>query len=153
MPQPPPGTSNEIINRKAEVDAYLTSCDAPWSCVELGVFYDHFLPGGLLEPTRVGGNGTQGSWKFSLPIPAEAELPLISKADAGLIIARMFENKNKYLRRRWLVASETISMGKFVQLISTALGQQVSYEYVPGEVRIVCPRVRVIQRMINNSVW
>jgi uncharacterized protein YbjT (DUF2867 family) len=96
----------------------------------MGIFFDHFLPGGLLAPRQIEG----GKLLFAGPVKDDVPLPFVSRADFGRLVARMFENKNKYLRRRWLLASETATMKELVQYFAKVSGRPCSYQYIPGEV-------------------
>ena len=111
---------------KAEYEDYARSLGIPSTFIHVPFYYDNFL---AFFPPRPAGDGT---YQFGFP---QGDTPLAAMAveDVGAIVARVFEQPDKYLGQVLRLAGDEIPPQQYAETMSRYTGADVRYAYIPRE--------------------
>jgi uncharacterized protein YbjT (DUF2867 family) len=111
---------------KAEYEEYARSLNIPATYIHVPFYYDNFL---AFFPPRPAGDGT---YQFGFP-QGDTPLAAIAVEDVGRIVARIFEQPEKYLGQTVSLAGDEIPPQQYAETMSRHTGADIRYAYVPRE--------------------
>jgi uncharacterized protein YbjT (DUF2867 family) len=111
---------------KAEYEEYARSLGIPSTFIHVPFYYDNFL---AFFPPRPAGDGT---YQFGFP---QGDTPLAAMAveDVGRIVARVFEQPERYLGQVLRLAGDEIPPQQYAETMSRHTGADIRYAYIPRE--------------------
>lgn len=116
------------FDAKGEANALFASSGVPATCFHTSFYWDNLIHFGM-EPKR----GPDGKLSFVLPM-ADRKLPGIAAEDIGRCAYGVFLRGEELAGRTIGVAGEHLTGGEMAAALGRALGEEVTYAYVPPEV-------------------
>jgi uncharacterized protein YbjT (DUF2867 family) len=116
------------FDAKGEANALFEAAGVPTTHFHTSFYWDNLIHFGM-EPKR----GEDGKLAFVLPT-AGAKLPGIAAEDIGACALGVFRAGKDFSGRSIGVAGEHLTGGEMAAALSKALGEDVTYTYVPPEV-------------------
>jgi uncharacterized protein YbjT (DUF2867 family) len=113
---------------KGSSDHFFTDEGVPTTFFLTSFYWDNLIHFGM-GPKK----GEDGKLGFVLPM-ADKKLPGIAAEDIGRAAYGIFKAGDKYIGKTVGVAGEHLTGAEMAQGLTTALGQEVAYNYVPPEV-------------------
>jgi uncharacterized protein YbjT (DUF2867 family) len=113
---------------KGSSDHFFTDEGVPTTFFLTSFYWDNLIHFGM-GPKK----GEDGKLGFVLPM-ADKKLPGIAAEDIGRAAYGIFKAGDKYIGKTVGVAGEHLTGAEMAQGLTTALGQEVVYNYVPPEV-------------------
>lgn len=118
------------FDSKADVEEYARTSGVPSTFFHAG-FYMSNVPGKMMRPSPA-----DGAWTLSLPIPADAPVPVYDTEDTGKYIKAAILNRDAVLGKRILGATEYMTLGGLVDAFKKVFpeaGKTARYERVTDE--------------------
>jgi len=116
------------FDAKGESDAFFTDLGVPTTFLLTSFYWDNLIYFGM-APKR----GADGTLAFALPM-ADQKLPGIAAEDIGKCAYGIFKAGARYIGKTVGVAGDHATGQQMAEALTRALGQPVSYSYVPPEV-------------------
>jgi uncharacterized protein YbjT (DUF2867 family) len=116
------------FDAKAEADQFFRDLGVPTTFLLTSFYWENLIYFGL-GPKK----GADGKLAFVLPM-ADQKLPGIAVDDIGKCAYGIFKAGSAYIGKTVGIAGEHITGQQFADTLTRALGQPVSYSYVPPEV-------------------
>ena len=94
-------------------------------------FYMSNIPGGMFRRSP-----PSNAWTFTLPVSANAPIPLFDTKDTGKYVKAAVLNRDKLLGKQILGATEYLTTGQVVETFKKAFpeaGKDASFKQVPAE--------------------
>ena len=111
---------------KAEHEEYARSLGIPSTFVHMPFYYENFLY--FLPPRPVG----DGTFQFGFP-QGDTPLSAMSVGDVGGIVARVFEEPDRYIGQVLKLAGDELPPAAYAEVMSRRAGAPIRYAYVPRE--------------------
>jgi uncharacterized protein YbjT (DUF2867 family) len=116
------------FDAKGEANALFAASGVPTTFFHTSFYWDNLIHFGM-EPKR----GADGKLAFVLPM-ADRKLPGIAAEDIGRCAYGVFRRGEEFAGKTVGVAGEHLTGAEMAAALSRALGEDVSYAYVPPEV-------------------
>jgi uncharacterized protein YbjT (DUF2867 family) len=114
------------FDAKGESDSFFK--ELPATCLLTSFYWDNLYMFGM-GPKK----GPDGKLTFALPM-ADKKLPGIAAEDIGACAYAIFKRGGEFINKTVGIAGENLTGAQMAAALSKALGQEVSYSYVPPEV-------------------
>jgi uncharacterized protein YbjT (DUF2867 family) len=111
---------------KAEHEEYAKQLGIPATFVHVPFYYENFL---YFFPPRPAGDGT---YQFAFP-QGDTALAMMSVQDVGYIVARIFEEPQKYIGKVLSLAADEQPAASYASSMSKATGLDIKYSHMPRE--------------------
>ena len=116
------------FDAKGEADQIFRDLGVPTTCLVTSFYWENLIFFGV-GPKK----GADGKLAFVLPM-ADQKLPSIAVDDIGKCAYGIFKAGSTYIGKTVGIAGEHLTGQQFADTLTRALGQPVSYNYVPPEV-------------------
>jgi uncharacterized protein YbjT (DUF2867 family) len=112
---------------KAKLEDYARTLGIPATYAHVAFYFDNFL---AFFPPR---KQEDGSYVIGLP---QGDTPLagIAVADTGGVVARIFEQRDRFLDKAVPIAGDELPLATYAEILSRVTGRKVAYAHIPREV-------------------
>jgi len=112
---------------KAQIEEYARGLGVPTTFIHVAFYYENFMY--FFPPQK----GPDGAYSFGFP---QGETPLagVSVEDVGGVVARVFEDRDRFLGQVVGIVGDDIPSAKYAEILTRELGKKITYNYVPREV-------------------
>jgi uncharacterized protein YbjT (DUF2867 family) len=112
---------------KAALEEHARSANIPSTFIHVAFYFENFL--GFFPPRK----GSDGTYSFGFP-QGNTPLAAVSVEDVGGIVARIFEDRDKFLGRTVGIVGDEMPAAGYAEAMTKELGARVVYGHIPREV-------------------
>jgi len=106
------------FDTKAEISQYIMSKNLPYTFVKYSTYMENFFDG----HTKISAN-ERGTYTFKYPLEG-AGMTLVPVHQAGIIIAKIFREKDKFLRKSIGLGGDHLTVSEMAKIFSEVTGEQ-----------------------------
>ena len=138
------GSNVPHFESKGRIERYVESLDLPFTILQPAMFISNFA---FIGPRR-----TENGLVLSLALEPKTALQMIAVEDIGVFAAVAFANRERYLGRKFEIATQSLTGPQMAEVFAKVAGEPVAFRQQPiEEVRSFSPEAAIMFEWFNRD--